>query len=86
MKLFFFNIDSYEMPELEQSNPPNDYGHYKGSAANHSLIYDDIENYFKNNSKMITSVHEQLDVIRIIEKFYASKLTLKKSFQKIIIF
>ena len=46
MKLFFVTLIHMKC-ELEQSNPPNDYGHYKGSAANHSLIYDDIENYFK---------------------------------------
>jgi predicted dehydrogenase len=30
------NIKDYEMPVLAPSNPANDYGPYKGSAANHS--------------------------------------------------
>ena len=33
-KVEYCNIENYEMPELEPVNPPNDYGHYKGSAAN----------------------------------------------------
>lgn len=68
------NIKNYVMPKLEPSNPPNDYGLYKGSAANHSLIYDNIKNYFMKDEKMITNVYEQLHVIKIIEKFYDSEL------------
>tara|TARA_B100000530_G_scaffold329597_1_gene271799 strand:- start:369 stop:1409 length:1041 start_codon:yes stop_codon:yes gene_type:complete len=68
------NIKNYVMPKLEPSNPPNDYGSYKGSAANHSLIYDNIKNYYMNDEKMITNVNEQLGVIKIIEKFYSSEL------------
>ena len=32
-------IKDYTMPELKPSNPPNDYGVYKGSAANHHFIF-----------------------------------------------
>ena len=31
----YCNIKDYKMPELAPSNPPNDYGLYKGSAQNH---------------------------------------------------
>ena len=27
----FCNIEDYEMPKLKESNPPNDYGAYKGA-------------------------------------------------------
>ena len=37
------NIKDYEMPELKPSNPANDYGPYKGSAANHNYV---IKNVF----------------------------------------
>ncbi len=32
------NIAGYEMPELAPTNPGNDYGPYKGSAANHNYV------------------------------------------------
>ena len=32
------NIKDYEMPILKESNPANDYGPYKGSAANHNYV------------------------------------------------
>jgi UDP-N-acetyl-2-amino-2-deoxyglucuronate dehydrogenase len=32
------NIKGYEMPELAPTNPGNDYGAYKGSAANHNYV------------------------------------------------
>ncbi|MDZ7846890.1 MAG: Gfo/Idh/MocA family oxidoreductase [Owenweeksia sp.] len=31
----YCHVQDYEMEELAASNPPNDYGPYKGSAANH---------------------------------------------------
>ena len=31
----YCHIKNYSMPKLANSNPPNDYGSYKGSAANH---------------------------------------------------
>ncbi len=31
----YCHIEDYEMPILSESNPPNNYGQYKGSAANH---------------------------------------------------
>ena len=34
----YCNIKDYKMPQLPPSNPPNDYGQYKGSAANHHYI------------------------------------------------
>ena len=34
----YCNIEDYELPELKPSNPQNDYGPYKGSAANHHYI------------------------------------------------
>ena len=38
----YCNIRGYEMPELPPSNPANDYGHYKGSAANHGYVFQNV--------------------------------------------
>ena len=38
----YCRVMDYEMPELPPSNPANDYGAYKGSAANHGYIFDNV--------------------------------------------
>ena len=45
----YCNIKDYQMPKISPSNPPNDYGPYKGSAANHHYI---IENARKKLVEM----------------------------------
>ena len=36
------SIEGYTMPELKESNPANDYGPYKGSAANHNYVISNV--------------------------------------------
>ncbi|MFD1629022.1 Gfo/Idh/MocA family protein [Pseudopedobacter beijingensis] len=68
----YCHIKDYEMPVLKESNPPNDYGPYKGSAANHHYIYENIVNVIKGNGNITTNALEGLKVVEIIERIYAS--------------
>ena len=65
------NIDGYEMPELAPSNPANDYGAYKGSAANHHYIIENVVNSLKERTQPTTNALEGLKVVEIIERIYA---------------
>lgn len=65
------NIDGYEMPKLEAANPPNDYGPYKGSAANHHYIIENVINTLKGRTSATTNALEGLKVVDIIERIYA---------------
>lgn len=38
----YCHIDGYELPTLAETNPPNDYGPYKGSAANHHYVIENV--------------------------------------------
>lgn len=67
------NVKDYVMPELPPVNPPNDYGPYKGSAANHHYIYENIVDVLKANGSITTNALEGLKVVEIIEKIYANK-------------
>jgi len=69
----YCHIKDYEMPELEASNPPNDYGPYKGSAANHHYIYENIHNVISGNESITTNALEGMKVVDIIERIYALK-------------
>ncbi len=65
------NIDGYEMPELPEANPPNDYGPYKGSAANHHYIIENVIDTLKGRTKATTNALEGLKVVDIIERIYS---------------
>jgi predicted dehydrogenase len=64
------NIQGYEMPTLEASNPPNDYGPYKGSAANHHYVIENVVDTLKGRTTMTTNALEGLKVVEIIERIY----------------
>jgi predicted dehydrogenase len=64
------NIQDYEMPELEESNPANDYGPYKGSAANHNYVIKNVIDTLKGRTTATTNALEGLKVVEIIERIY----------------
>jgi UDP-N-acetyl-2-amino-2-deoxyglucuronate dehydrogenase len=64
------NIEGYEMPQLEASNPPNDYGPYKGSAANHHYVIENVVDTLKGRTTATTNALEGLKVVEIIERIY----------------
>ena len=66
----YCHIDGYEMPELAASNPPNDYGPYKGSAANHHYVIDNVVDTLKGRTTATTNALEGLKVVDIIERIY----------------
>ena len=66
----FCNIEDYEMPKLKESNPPNDYGAYKGSAANHHYIFENVVETLKGKNVATTNALEGLKVVEIIEEIY----------------
>ena len=38
----YCHIANYDVPELPPTNPPNDYGPFKGSAANHHYVIENV--------------------------------------------
>jgi predicted dehydrogenase len=69
----YCHIQDYQMPELPPSLPPNDYGHYKGSAANHHFVVENVVNTLKGRTVATTNALEGLKVVEIIEKIYSLK-------------
>lgn len=64
------NIKDYEMPTLKESNPANDYGPYKGSAANHNYVIKNVIDGVKGRTSPTTNALEGLKVVEIIERIY----------------
>ncbi len=67
------HIDGYEMPELAPACPANDYGQYKGSAANHHFVIENVVNTVKGRTSITTNALEGLKVVEIIERIYDAK-------------
>ena len=66
----YCHIDGYEKPVLPPTNPPNDYGPYKGSAANHHYIIENVYNTLVKGEKPTATSQDGLKVVGIIEKIY----------------
>lgn len=66
----YCHVKNYSMPELAPTNPANDYGAYKGSAANHHYIIDNVINVLRGKEAITTNALEGLKVVDIIERMY----------------
>lgn len=64
------DIEGYEMPKLSPTNPGNDYGAYKGSAANHHYVIQNVVDTLKGKNVATTNALEGLKVVDIIERIY----------------
>lgn len=71
------HIKNYTMPVLPKSNPANDYGTYKGSAANHRYVYENAIDTLKGRTTATTNALEGMKVVDIIQRIYSLK-KLKK--------
>ncbi|WP_199539364.1 Gfo/Idh/MocA family protein [Dyadobacter luteus] len=72
-KIEVCNVKGYQMPELAPTNPGNDYGAYKGSAANHHYVIDNVVDVLNGRSAITTNALEGLKVVDIIERIYSFK-------------
>lgn len=69
-EVVYCHIKDYEMPVLAPSNPPNDYGAYKGSAQNHHYVIQNVVDKLNEKGSITTNVLEGLKVVDIIERIY----------------
>lgn len=66
----YCHIENYQMPELLPTNPPNDYGPFKGSAANHQFVFENVINTLNGKDTITANAMEGLKVVDIIERIY----------------
>ena len=69
----YCHIKNYEKPELEPTNPPNDYGPYKGSAANHHFVIQNVIDTLRGKDSITANALEGMKVVEIIEKMYEDR-------------
>jgi len=75
----YCHVKNYEMPKLAPVNPANDYGAYKGSAANHHYIIQNVIDTLKGRTTITTNALEGLKVVDIIERIYSLRKANRKN-------
>ena len=69
----YCHIENYTMPDLPPTNAPNDYGPFKGSAANHHYVIENVVNTLQGRDTITANALEGLKVVDIIERIYESR-------------
>ncbi|HRP89107.1 MAG TPA: Gfo/Idh/MocA family oxidoreductase [Edaphocola sp.] len=64
----YCHIKDYELPKMEVTPPGNDYGNYKGSAANHHFVIENVVDVILRNQAIATNGTEGEVVVSIIER------------------
>lgn len=72
----YCHIKGYQMPSLDPVNPANDYGAFKGSAANHVYVIQNVIDVLNGKGRKTTNALEGLKVVDIIERMYKAKVAL----------
>ncbi|MES2836594.1 MAG: Gfo/Idh/MocA family oxidoreductase [Bacteroidota bacterium] len=75
----YCHVKDYTLPVLAPTNPGNDYGAYKGSAANHHYIIENVVDVIKGRNSITTNALEGLKVVEIIERIYKLRKEDRKS-------
>ncbi|MEP0369140.1 MAG: Gfo/Idh/MocA family oxidoreductase [Cyclobacteriaceae bacterium] len=71
-KLEYQNIENFEIGELPEGNPANEYGDYQGSMSNHDKVYENVIDVLSNGGEIATNGFEGLKTVEIIEKIYSA--------------
>lgn len=69
----YCHIKDYVMPVLPPTNAPNDYGPFKGSAANHHFVIENVVNTLNGRDTITANALEGLKVVDIIERIYEQR-------------
>jgi UDP-N-acetyl-2-amino-2-deoxyglucuronate dehydrogenase len=64
------HVKDYVMPDLAPTNPGNDYGAYKGSAANHHFVIENVVEVLKGRAPITVNALEGLKVVEMIGRMY----------------
>jgi predicted dehydrogenase len=66
----YCHVENYKKPTLPPTNPPNDYGPYKGSAANHHYVFQNVVDVITGRTDITATAFEGLKVVQMIENIY----------------
>lgn len=68
-----FHVEGMELPELAPAMPPNNYGAYQGSAANHIFVIDNLVKALRGEAYEMAGPLEALASVALIESVYTRR-------------
>lgn len=68
--LEYQNIENYQIEDIQEYRPANDYGYYQGSMSNHDKVIENVLDVLKHNGKVAVNGYEGLKTVEIIEHIY----------------
>jgi len=68
------NIEGYEIKDLKESKPANNYGFYQGSMSNHDKTIKNVVDVLNNKGVNAVTGLEGLKTVQIINKIYNSAI------------
>jgi len=71
----YWNVDGIECPEIQPSNPPNDYGSYKGSMSNHDKVIENVVGVLLDGESIQCNSRQGRESIEVMQAAYISALT-----------
>ena len=71
-ELRYCHVEGLREPQLSASAPPNSYGPYQGSAANHHFVIENVVRVLEGQAEVATTAAEGRAVVRLIETIYAA--------------
>ncbi len=69
-ELEYQKFEDFEIKDLPQGNPPNEYGEYRGSMSNHDKVYKNIIDVLEHKGTIAANAFEGMKSVEIIEKIY----------------
>ncbi|MDQ3016136.1 MAG: Gfo/Idh/MocA family oxidoreductase, partial [Bacteroidota bacterium] len=63
--------DGFDITDLPESGPANDYGAYEGSMSNHDKVIDNVINSLQGRGEIMTNAYDGLKTVEIIENIYS---------------
>jgi predicted dehydrogenase len=71
-ELRYCHVEGMDAPRLPAALPANDYGGYRGSAANHHHVIDNVVEVLKGRAEVATTAEEGRAVVSLIEAIHAA--------------
>ena len=62
--------DGFDIQDIPESNPSNNYGDYEGSMSNHDKVIDNVIQSLNGKGSIMTNAYDGLKTVEIIENIY----------------
>ncbi|MCJ0741514.1 Gfo/Idh/MocA family protein [Pedobacter montanisoli] len=77
-EISYCNVEELEVPSFDSAVPPNNYGAYQGSAANHQFLISNVINVLNGIETPHVNLEDGIRVVDTIERIYTGRIQKEK--------